>query len=141
MLRRALIAMVLLAIPTMAFAQGGGERGGQRGGRGMAAMSPLAVVLEHKEDLKLAAEQVTKVEALDKALTEKNAPHMAKMAEMRQGGQPNREAMMEIQQAIRANNTAAQESLKDVLNAEQLEMATRLIAEAAPQRGRRGGGI
>jgi hypothetical protein len=139
MLRRALIAMVLLAVPTMAFAQGGGQRGGQRGG-GMGARSPLAIVIEKKADLKLNDEQVVKITALDKALTEKNAPHMAKMTAMREGGQPNREAMMEIQQAIRANNTAAQESLKDVLNAEQMEMATKMIAEATP-RGRRGGGV
>jgi len=139
MIKRVMLALVLLAVPTAVFAQGGQRQGGQRGG-GM-TMSPLAVVLEKKADLKLSDEQVKSVEALEKALAEKNAPHLAKMREMRQGGQPDRAAMMEIQQAIRANNTEAQEKLKDVLNAEQLEMATKLIAEAMPQRGRRGGGL
>lgn len=140
MIRRGLIALVLLSLPTVVFAQRGGQRqGGQRGGMGM-RMSPLAVVLEKKADLQLTDEQVESVEAMEKALTEKNAPLLAKMQEMRQGGQPDREAMMEIFQAITANNTEAQEQLKDVLNAEQLEMATKFIAEAMPGRGRRGGG-
>jgi len=69
MFRRVMIAMALLAVPTMAFAQGGGQGRGQ--GRGGPALSPLAIVLEHKADLKLAAEQVTKVEAMEKELTEK----------------------------------------------------------------------
>lgn len=142
MLKRAMIAVALLAIPTMAFAQGGGQRGGQRGQRGgmMGAPSPLAIVLEKKADLKLSDAQVVKVEEMEKALTEKNAPLLAKIQEMRgSGNPPDREAMMEIQQSIRANNQEAHTALKDVLNAEQLEQANKLIAEAAP-RGRRGGG-
>lgn len=140
MMKRAMIAMMLLAIPTMAFAQGG-QRGGQRGQRGplmAAAQGPLAIVLEKKADLQLTDAQVVKIEEMQTALTEKNEPHVAKLREMREAGQPDREAMMEIQQAIRENNMAAHASLKDVLNEEQFEAANKLIAEATP-RGRRGG--
>jgi hypothetical protein len=142
MLKRAMIAMMLLAVPTLAYAQGGGQRGGQRGQRGpgmMGAPGPLAIVLEKKVDLALTEEQVAKVTEMEAALTEKNAPHLEKIREMRESGEmPDRAVMMEIQQAIRANNQEAHEALEDVLNAEQLELANKLIAEAAP-RGRRGG--
>jgi hypothetical protein len=141
MLKRILIAAMLIAIPTMAYAQGGGQRG-QRGQRGPMAGpmgGPLAIVLEKKVELELSADQVVSIEAMATALAEKNEPHVAKMREMRQAGQPDREAMMKIQEAIRENNVASHEALKDVLSEEQLEMANRLIAEARP-RGRRGGG-
>lgn len=141
MIRRALIAMMLLAIPTMAFAQGGGQRG-QRGPRGPmmgAAQGPLAIVLEKKADLKLSDGQVARIEEMQTALTEKNEPQVAKMREIREAGQPDREAMTELMRSIRANNMAAHASLKDVLNEEQFEQANKLIAEATP-RGRRGGG-
>jgi hypothetical protein len=140
MLKRAIIAMVLLAIPTMAFAQRGGERG-QRGPGPMAGMQgPLAVVLEKKAELTLTEDQVLKIEQMQEELTEKNAPHLERMREMREAGQPDREAMMEIQRAIRENDMAAHAALGDVLSAEQLEAANRFIAESRP-RGRRGGGM
>jgi hypothetical protein len=141
MMKRAMIAMVLLAIPTMAYAQGGGQRGGrgQRGQMAGAAQGPLTIVLEKKADLKLSDEQVVEIEAMQTALVEKNEPHQAKMREMREAGQPDREAMTQLMQAIRENNMASHAALKDVLDEEQFELANKLIAEAAP-RGRRGGG-
>jgi hypothetical protein len=141
MVKRAMIAMMLLAIPTMAYAQGGGQRGGrgQRGPMAGAAQGPLTIVLEKKADLKLSDEQVVEIEAMQTALVEKNEPHQAKMREMREAGQPDREAMTQLMQAIRENNMASHAALKDVLDEEQFELANKLIAEAAP-RGRRGGG-
>jgi hypothetical protein len=126
-----MIAMMLLAIPTMAFAQGGGQRGGrgQRGPMMGAAQGPLAIVLEKKADLELSDEQVVEIEEMQTVLVEKNEPHLAKMREMREAGQPDREAMTQLMHA----------ALKDVLNEEQFELANKLIAEATP-RGRRGGG-
>lgn len=142
MMKRAMIAMMLLAIPTMAFAQGGGQRG-QRGPRGPmmlgAGQGPLALVLEKKADLNLSDRQVTQIEAMQTALAAKNEPHVAKMEELREAEQRDREAMMEVMQSIRANNMAAHASLQDVLDEEQFELANKLIAEATP-RGRRGGG-
>jgi hypothetical protein len=136
-----MIAMMLLAIPTMAFAQGGGQRGGrgQRGPMMGAAQGPLAIVLEKKADLELSDEQVVEIEEMQTVLVEKNEPHLAKMREMREAGQPDREAMTQLMQAIRENNMASHAALKDVLNEEQFELANKLIAEATP-RGRRGGG-
>jgi len=138
MLKRAVIALVLLAMPTIAFAQDGQR--GTRGQRGrMGPRNPLAIVIDRKEELKLSDEQLEKIQDVDKKLTEKNEPLLAKMREMREGeGQPDREAMMKIMQEIRANNMSAHAALKDILTPEQFEMANRIIAEATP-RGRRGG--
>jgi hypothetical protein len=86
MVKRAMIAMMLLAIPTMASAQGGGQRGGrgQRGPMAGAAQGPLTIVLEKKADLKLSDEQVVEIEAMQTALVEKYEPHLARMREMRE---------------------------------------------------------
>jgi hypothetical protein len=133
-----MIALALLAVPSLVYAQGGGGRGG-RGGFG--APNPIQVVIDHKADLKITDEQGKKLDEMLKALADKNAPHVAEIQKMRDSGTMDREAMMPINQKIRANNQEAQDHLKDVLDAEQLEMATKMIADAAPQRGRRGGGV
>jgi hypothetical protein len=136
MIRRSLIALVLLAIPTMAYAQGGGGRGGRGGGMG--GPNPVQVVLDHKVDLKLTDEQTGKLDEMLKALTEKNAPHVAEIQKMREAGTMDREKMQSLAGQMRTNNEEAQDALKDVLNEEQLAAATKFIAEARP--GRRGGG-
>ncbi len=138
MLRRSLIALAFLAVPTMAFAQGGGGMGGGGQGRGMGAMSPIKVVIDHAADLKLTADQTKKLEDLDKSLAEQNKQPMADMQKAREA--QDRDAMMAARQTMTKNNQAAQEKLKDILNADQLEAATKAIQDAMPQRGRRGGG-
>jgi hypothetical protein len=137
MIRRSLIALALLAVPSLVYAQGGG--GGR--GRGMGGgPNPIQVVIDHKADLNVTDAQGAKLDVMLKALNDKNAPHMAEIQKMRDSGTMDREAMQGITQKIRTNNEEAQAALKDVLDAGQLEQATKLIAEAAPQRGRRGGG-
>jgi len=138
MIRRSLIALALLAVPSLVYAQGGG---GGRGRGGMGGPNPIQVVIDHKADLKLSDEQGKKLDEMLKTLSEKNAPHMAEIQKMRESGTMDREAMQQHAQAMRTNNEEAQSHLKDVLNAEQMEMATKMIQEATPQRGRRGGGV
>jgi hypothetical protein len=140
MIRRSLIALALLAVPSLVYAQGGGGGGG-RGRGGVGGPNPIQIVIDHKADLKVTDEQGAKLDAMLKTLTEKNAPHMAEIQKMRDSGTMDREAMQPHMQAIRTNNQEAQDHLKDVLNADQVEMATKMIAEATPQRGRRGGGV
>jgi hypothetical protein len=144
MLKRWMVALALLALPTAAFAQGGG--GGRGMGMGM-MQSPIKIVLDHKADLTLTAEQVTKLETLEKGLTEKNAPHTAEIAKIREANPDMRNMpdearakMREHNQAVQANNTSAREELKTILNETQLAAATKFIEEAMPPRGRRGGG-
>ena len=109
--------------------------------------SPLKVVLDHKADLNLSAEQVTQIEEMEKALTEKNKAPQAEIAKIREANPDMRNMpddarmkMREASQLVMANNTEVEEKLKDFLNAEQLAAATKFIQESRPQRGRRGGG-
>jgi len=143
MLKRwAVVALVLLTVPSVVFAQGG------RGGRGMGMLqSPIKVVLDHRADLNLTAEQVTKIEELEQALTAKNKAPQEEIAKIREANpdmrnmpEGARTKMREQSQLVMANNTEAEGQLKDILDAEQLAAATKFIQESRPQRGRRGGG-
>jgi hypothetical protein len=143
-MKRVMVAAVLLAMPGVAFAQGG-----RRGGMGMGGMmgSPLQIVLEKKAELNLAVDQVTKIEELQKALEEENKAPRAEVQKILEtypdrGSMPDeaRAKMREQNMLIMANNTKAREKLKDILNAEQLAAANKAIDDAMPMRGRRGGG-
>jgi riboflavin biosynthesis pyrimidine reductase len=142
--RWVLLALVMVAVPSVVWGQGG--RSGRGMGMGM-LQSPLKVVLDHKADLSLSAEQVTQVETMETALTEKNKPSQDEIAKIREAHpdmrsmpEEARMKMRELSQTVVANNREAEEKLKDVLNADQLAAATKLIQESRPQRGRRGGG-
>ena len=142
MLKRFLVAAVLLSIPSVVLAQDG-RRGG---GMGMMT-SPLQIVLDKKADLSLTPDQVTKIEEMNKALEEQNKAPRAEIQKILEahpdrGSMPDeaRSKMREQNMLIMSNNNAAREKLKDVLNADQLAAATKAIEEAMPMRGRRGGG-
>jgi hypothetical protein len=64
---------------------------------------------------------------------------MEEMANAREAGNVDREAMMAKMATVRENNETAQANLKDILDADQLAQATKFIEDARPQRGRRGG--
>ena len=137
MLRRMLVLAALLAVPSLLSAQERGQRGGGRGGM-MGGPNPIEIVLGKAADLKLTADQTTKLEAINKTLVETNKPIMDEITKMRESGTMDREAMMAHAGKLRANNDEARGKLKDVLNAEQLAAAEKFIQEATP--GRRGGG-
>jgi hypothetical protein len=143
MLKRVMVAVVLLAMPGVVLAQGG-----RRGGMGMGMMSsPLQIVLDKKADLNLAPDQVMKIEEANKALEEENKAPRAEIQKILEahpdrGSMPDeaRAKMREQNMLIMANNTKAREKLKDILNADQLAAANKAIDDAMPMRGRRGGG-
>jgi len=143
MVKRFMVAAVLLALPSVVNAQGG-RRGGMGGGM---MASPLQIVLEKKTELNLAADQVTKIEGLQTALDEENKAPRAEIQKILEahpdrGSMPEeaRSKVREQNMLIQANNTKAREKLKDILDADQLAAANKAIDDAMPMRGRRGGG-
>ncbi len=137
MFRRMLVLAALLAVPSMLSAQERGQRGG-RGGM-MGGPNPIEIVIGKAADLKLNADQTTRLEALNKTLVAKNQPILEELTKMRESGNMDREVMMAKAGELRANNDEARGKLKDILNAEQLAAAEKAIDEAAPGRRGRGG--
>ena len=88
-LRRTFCALLLLLLPVAAQAQRGIFRGGAgRAGRGgvaeaLADRNKLGEILAHKDTLKLTADQVKKLRALDSVTTAKNATTMEKLRALR----------------------------------------------------------
>jgi hypothetical protein len=111
--------LVLAAVPATAQSQRGlGGIGGLRGrGAGLMAAaqdaSLLGVILTHKDDLKLSADQIAKIRRIDSTTTAANAPTMAKM------------------RALRGDSTAGA-TRPAQMTQEQRAMAMQLLQEAAP---------
>lgn len=152
MTRKLAIAALLLLVPSMVFAQGGGgRRGGGRGGSMQGAMVNVAkVLIDAKADLVLSDEVVTKLTAVQASIDEKNKPHVDELNKILEamrggGGRGDPEVMQQLQThaaAARATNDEAYEKeIKPLLTAEQVTKADAAIAAARPAgRGRRGGG-
>ena len=113
-----LMALALCsAIPAVSTAQRG--LGGLRGrGAGLMAAaqdaSLLGVILTHKDDLKLSAEQVATMRRIDSTTTAANAPTMAKM------------------RALRGDSTTSARPSPGLMTQEQRAMAVQKLQEAAP---------
>lgn len=133
-MRKAMVFAVAmgLAMPALASAQGGAQRG-----PGMMQQNVAALLVEKKAELALSAEQVTKLEVVAKTLEEKNAPLIEEMRAARQNG-GDRQAMMATMQKIRGNaDEAFEKEIKPLLGAEQITKAEQIIAESRQRR--RGG--
>lgn len=134
-MRKAVVFAVALglAVPALASAQGGGQRG-----PGMMQQNVAQLLVDKKADLGLSAEQVTKLEVVAKTLEEKNAPLIEEMRAARQNG-ADRQAMMATMQKIRTHSDEAfEKEIKPVLSAGQVTKAEQIIAASRPPR--RGGG-
>lgn len=147
----------LIAMPAVAQAQQQQQRPtqtapGSRGGmQQRQARTPSSVILQHKDELKLSAEQVAQIEEIGAELQEKNRPLQEKMREARgsgSGGQMSQEErakllqkMAPITEEIRKNTEAAREKMLQVLNAEQQKKVKEIWeANQQQQRNRRPGG-
>jgi Spy/CpxP family protein refolding chaperone len=132
-LRRIALAALFLALPVAAQAQNAQGPRGQGQGR---MMSPVAVLLEHKAELGLSAEQVTKIEKISSALQEKNAPIMEKMRQARESN-ADRSQMQPLMEQVRTNNEAARKEVMALLSPEQQKKAQELAAQRRPNGGER----
>ena len=118
---------------------------------------PVARILEKRTELKLTAEQVTRLESIDAKLREQNQPLMQQMQQQMQQargerpqGQPTeaqreemrkrREQMRPVMEKMRANQQAAMKQVQTVLTAAQKEQVQSLMREQRGERGERGEG-
>jgi hypothetical protein len=151
------LAFALLTMPGALAAQAGppGRAAGPM--QMMAQRSPVDIILEHRADLKLSDDQVTKLEAIDRAVEEKNRPHVEKIRETmgnaptRPGGMQNmtpqereamrarREAVRPLMEKIQANNQEGLKQAEEVLAPDQRSQARELIRQAQERRPRPGG--
>ncbi len=125
--------------------QGPGPRRGMMGMRNAAA-----IAVAHKDDLGLSDELVTKLQTLDKAAQDKNAPLLKQMQDARQGvdfqsmtdeqRQAMREKMQPIMQQIRDNNQAVRADVEKLLNADQVKKLADILQQEMPMRGPRPNG-
>jgi len=146
----ALIA-ALVAVPEVVQAQQPqqqtqGAPGNRSRSQQRAPRTPGAVILQHKDELNLTAEQVAQIEKIDAELQEKNRPLQQQMRELRgnvSGDQLSDEQRAELRQKtapineeIRKNTMAAREQILQVLSPEQQQRAKELWQ---PARRRQGG--
>jgi hypothetical protein len=128
-----LVAAALLGGSSIAVAQGPPPGGGP--GRGM-MRAAVAVLLENKDSIPLAPEQVTKMEEIRKATEAKNAPIMEKMRAARESG-GGMEAMREIMGEARKNDEEAYQSALALLTPEQKPKAEAIVTKARESMRRR----
>jgi hypothetical protein len=160
-MRRApfLLALVALtALPSLAQAQRGlGGLRGRAAGVMAAAQdaSVLGTILTHKDELKLSADQVTKIRRIDSTTTAANAPTMEKVRALRadsaNGGAQRPAQMTQEQRALAAQklrdaapllkevaerNAKAADEARGLLSQEQKDALQKLVDEQAGGRGR-----
>lgn len=154
-----LIALaVLAALPSSAAAQRGlGGLRGRAAGVMAAAQdaSILGTILVHKEDLKLSADQITKIRRIDSTTTAANAPTTEKLRALRgdsaSGGAVRPAQMTQEQRALAAQklrdaapllkemaerNAKAADEAKALLTQEQKDALQKIVDDQAAGRGR-----
>ncbi len=136
-------ALLIPAVLAAQEPQGQGQGRGPGGGRGMMMRTPAAIAIAHKADLSLTDDQVSKLDAIDKDYTAKNAPLMQKMRDAVQaaGGfqsmtDEQRQALAPVRQQLMANRQAARDETEKVLKPEQVTKLQDILQQEMPMRGR-----
>lgn len=156
-IHRLLLAAALIALPAVAEAQqnppanrGGRMMQGQMSER-MQQRSPVQFFLDHKAELRLTPEQVTRLEAIGAELQARNQPlreqMMAargersgerptreEMAQRRQEMAERRKAMAPLMEEMQKNNATAREEIQALLNPEQQKVAKDLLQAQRQER-------
>jgi hypothetical protein len=139
-MRKYATTLVLLLLPTVALAQGEGrpgrrEHAGKRG-------NVIQMMIEHKADLALTAEQIAKLEPIGKKLEEQNKPVVEEMQKIRgttnvrELSQEQREQMRAQMGKLREHRKAAMTEANTILTQEQQTKLRDMMQKMAP--GRRG---
>ncbi|MEW5930851.1 MAG: hypothetical protein AB1941_25600 [Gemmatimonadota bacterium] len=161
---RVVLAAALLAAapaPALLAQQGPGAAGAHaqhqdgRQGRHGPRFSPVAALLEHRAELKLTGDQVSRLESIQRDLEQKNEPlHRqleAARPQRRQGERQAPPTEQELQamrarmeqirpqiEQLRANQQAAMEQVRSVLTDEQEQAARQYLRGPRGERGERG---
>jgi DNA anti-recombination protein RmuC len=107
------------------------------------------LVLQHRSELNLTADQVTKLEAVASKLEDSNKPLMAELQKQRPEGQrpqdmtaQQREQMRNVMEKVRGNREDAQKQVAAILTQQQNEQLRSLRPERSErlERGQRPGG-
>jgi Spy/CpxP family protein refolding chaperone len=140
-MRKTIALLGLLLLPAGLLAQGRSQR---REGPGRPQANVIEQVLQHKADLALTAEQVTRLETLSNQLSEKQKPILEEMRKQREGGVRPRDLTDEqraearkTMEKLRAHREEALNGVKDVLTDEQEQKVKSLLEDGRPRR--RGG--
>ena len=104
----------------------------------LSTLQALRIPVQTYSDLKLTAEQKTKLTALGAAVAKDRATKIQEMTAARQAG--DQAKMQEIMQAMRGTGQPNEKGL-EVLTADQKELVTKYIKEHPQQGGRRPGGF
>jgi len=126
MLRKSSLILATAALvgsTTIAAAQGGPGGGPGR------MRSAVAIVLENKDSLQLSAEQVAKIDSINKAAMARNAPIMEKMRAAREAG-TGMEGMRETMSEMRKNDDEAFAAALTVLTDAQKPKAQEIVTKA-----------
>ncbi|HSL72682.1 MAG TPA: Spy/CpxP family protein refolding chaperone [Longimicrobiales bacterium] len=135
-MRRFLAVLVLLVVPATVLAQG--KRAMRAGGQ--PPHNVAQVILEHKGELSLNADQVAKLETIAKRLEEQNKPVLDAMARQRANlrsgtaTEDQRQEMRAAMDTLRNHRQAAVTEINTILTAEQQQQARQYMGQ-----GRRGG--
>jgi hypothetical protein len=138
-MRKTMAVIALLLLPAAAMAQRG--RGGRMRPDSAMQNNVVEVVLQHKTDLSLNSDQVSKLEAIGKKLEEANKPIAEELRKQQGAGrardltEEQRTALRATMEKVRENRTKALDEMKAVLNEEQMAKVRELVRPA----GRRGG--
>jgi hypothetical protein len=140
-MRKAIAFLGLLLLPAAVIAQQPGQR---RGGGREFQSNLFERVLQHKTDLALSADQVSKLETLSKGLQEQQKPLIDEMRKQREAGvrrdqmtEEQREAARKNMEKLRTQREAALASLKSVLTDEQAAKVKSMLEDSRGRRGAR----
>ena len=144
-------ALVLLAAPLAAQGrgQGPGMPGMRGGGPGAMERNPAALVLDHRAELDLTDEQVSRLEVIRERVAGENGPRWEQLREAfgdvapqelsveeRQALRDRMRELRPLRQEIRATNRAAGQEIHEILTVEQ-STALRTIMHADRRSGMR----
>ncbi len=136
-MRKTMIALVLVLVPGLVFAQETERRAERMGAQGGFA----GMLLEQRETLDLTSDQVTRLEALAAEHTAKRAAMRASMQAHRASGErpatmseEQRQAMRARMDSVRTAMNTSRDAARAILTAEQQEKLDAIMSEHRAQR-------
>lgn len=140
-IRYILLLLGLVVIPMQLEAQQQGKPGRSSGPERFFRIKPGPVhfLLRNRAELRLTAEQVVKLQEIDREMEEKNQPYVTQLVQMRRQLPPHvhgREPTPEQRQAFKARMRAAEPLLKKIHenNAASMRQVGEVLSEEQKQR-------